>query len=60
MAANLRSHSDEEEYDDDDKKVYKTKKVLFVDSHGVKNFPISKASNTYLVAAQSGTMTYLE
>ena len=38
MAANPRSHTDEEE-DDDDKKVYKTKKVLFVDSHGVKSFP---------------------
>ena len=25
--------------DDDDKRVYKTKKVLCVDSHGVKNFP---------------------
>ena len=25
--------------DDDDKKVYNTKKVLFVDSHGVKQFP---------------------
>ena len=25
--------------DNDDKRTYKTKKVLFVDSHGVKNFP---------------------
>ena len=38
MAAKPRSHTDEEE-DDDDKKVYKTKKMLFVDSHGVKSFP---------------------
>jgi len=36
MAAKPRCLTDE---DDDDKKVYKTKKVLFVDSHGVKNFP---------------------
>jgi len=39
MAAKQRSHTDEEEDDEDDKKVYKTKKVLFVDSHGVKSFP---------------------
>ena len=38
MAAKPRSHTDEDK-EDDDKKVYKTKKVLFVDSHGVKNFP---------------------
>ena len=38
MAANPRSHTYEEE-DDDDKKVYKTKKVLFVESHGVKSLP---------------------
>ena len=38
MAAKQGSHTDEDE-EDDDKKVYKTKKVLFVDSHGVKSFP---------------------
>ena len=38
MAANPRSHTDEKE-DDDDKRVHKTKKILFVDSHGVKSFP---------------------
>ena len=38
MAAKQRNHTGEEE-DDDDKKVYKTKKVLFIDSHGVKSFP---------------------
>ena len=36
MAAKPRCHTDE---DDDNKKVYKTKKVLLVDSHGVKSFP---------------------
>jgi hypothetical protein len=25
--------------DNDDKRTYKTKKVLFADSHGIKNFP---------------------
>jgi len=34
MAAKPICHTDE-----DNKKVYNTKKVLFVDSHGVKNFP---------------------
>jgi hypothetical protein len=38
MAAKPKNHTDEHE-DDDSKKVYNTKKVLFVDSHGVKNFP---------------------
>jgi hypothetical protein len=38
VAAKQRNHTGEEE-DDDDKKVYKTKKVLFIDSHGVKSFP---------------------
>ena len=38
MAAKPRCYTDKDE-DDDDKKVYKTKKVLFVDSHGVKNLP---------------------
>jgi endonuclease IV len=38
MAAKPRSHRDEDN-EDDDKKVYKTKKVLFVDSHGAKSFP---------------------
>ena len=38
MAAKPRCHTDKDE-DDDDKKVHKTKKVLFVDSHGVKSFP---------------------
>ena len=36
MAATPRCHTDDE---DDDKKVHPTKKVLFVDSHGVKSFP---------------------
>ena len=36
MAAKPRWHTEDE---DDDKKVYKTKKVLFVDIHGVKSFP---------------------
>jgi len=36
MAAKSGSHTDD---DDDNKKVYPTKKVLFVDSHGVKNLP---------------------
>ena len=38
MAAKPRCHTDKDE-DDDNKKVYNTKKVLFVDSHGVKSFP---------------------
>ena len=38
MAAKPRHHTDEDK-EDDDKKVHKTKKVLFVDSHGAKNFP---------------------
>ena len=36
MAAIPRCHTDDE---DDNKKVYPTKKVLFVDSYGVKSFP---------------------
>ena len=36
MAAKSGSHTDD---DDDSKKVYPTKKMLFVDSHGVKNLP---------------------
>ena len=36
MAATPRCHTDDE---DDDKKVYPTKKVLFVDSYGVKSLP---------------------
>jgi hypothetical protein len=40
MAAKPRCHTDkDEDKDDDNKKVYNTKKVLFVDSHGVKSFP---------------------
>ena len=38
MDAKPRSHRVEEK-EDDDHKVYKTKKVLFVDSHGAKSFP---------------------
>jgi len=38
MAAKPTYHTDEDE-DIDNKKVYNTKKVLFVESHGVKNFP---------------------
>ena len=38
MDAKPRSHRVEDK-EDDDHKVYKTKKVLFVDSHGVKSFP---------------------
>jgi hypothetical protein len=34
MAATPRCHTDDE---DDDKKVYPTRKVLFVDSYGVKS-----------------------
>jgi len=40
MAAKPRSHTDEDK-EDDDNNVYKTKKGLFVDSHGVKSFPSS-------------------
>ena len=36
MAANPKYHLDDDDYD---KKVYPTKKVLFVDSHGVKSLP---------------------
>ena len=36
MAAKSRSYTDDE---DDDKKVYPTKKVLFVDSYGVRSLP---------------------
>ena len=36
MAATPRCHTDDE---DDDNKVYPTKKVLFVDSYGVKSLP---------------------
>ena len=36
MAATPRCHTDD---DDDDKKVHPTKKVLFVDSYGVKSLP---------------------
>ena len=36
MAATPRYHTDDE---DDDKKVHPTKKVLFVDSYGVKSLP---------------------
>jgi hypothetical protein len=36
MAAKSGSHIDD---DDENKNVYSTKKVLFVDSHGVKNLP---------------------
>ena len=36
MATKSRSHTDDE---DDDKKVYPTKKVLFVDSYGVRSLP---------------------
>ena len=36
MAATPKCHTDDE---DDDKKVYPTKKVLFVDSYGVKSLP---------------------
>jgi len=36
MATKPRCHTDE---DYDDKKVYPTKKVLFVDTFGVKSFP---------------------
>jgi len=36
MAAKSKYHTDD---DNDDKKVYPTKKVLFVDSHCVKSFP---------------------
>ena len=36
MAATPKCHTDDE---DDDKKVYPTNKVLFVDSHGVKSLP---------------------
>ena len=36
MAAKSGSHIDD---DDENKNVYPTKKVLFVDSHDVKNFP---------------------
>ena len=38
MAAKPRCHTDEDE-DNDNKKVYNTKKVLFVDSYGIKSFP---------------------
>jgi hypothetical protein len=38
MAAKPRCHTVEDE-EDDNKKVYKAKNVLFVDSHGVKSFP---------------------
>ena len=38
MAAKPSCHTDEDK-DDDNKKVHKTKKVLFVDSHGAKSFP---------------------
>jgi hypothetical protein len=52
--------------DDDNKKVYPTKKVLFVESHGVKTFPtvaggnIFLISNKYLATAQIVTMIYLD
>ena len=36
MAATPRCNTD---YEDDDKKVHPTKKMLFVDSYGVKSFP---------------------
>jgi hypothetical protein len=36
MAATPRCHTDDE---DDDKKVHPTRKMLFVDSYGVKSFP---------------------
>jgi hypothetical protein len=36
MAATPKCQTDDE---DDDKKVYPTNKVLFVDSHGVKSLP---------------------
>ena len=36
MAATPRCHTGDE---DDDKKVYPTKKILFVDSYGVKSLP---------------------
>jgi hypothetical protein len=36
MAANPKYHIDDDDYD---KKVHPTKKVLFVDRHGVKSFP---------------------
>jgi hypothetical protein len=38
MDAKARSHRDKDK-EDDDNKVYKTKKVLFVEGHGVKSFP---------------------
>jgi len=38
MAAKPRCNTEETE-DDQDKKVYNTKKVLFVDSYGVKSLP---------------------
>ena len=38
MDAKPRSHRVDDK-EDDDHKVYKTKKMLFVDSHGVKSFP---------------------
>jgi hypothetical protein len=38
MAAKPRRHTNKDK-EDDNKKVHKTKKVLFVDIHGVKNFP---------------------
>ena len=37
MAATPKCHTDDDE--DDDKKVHPTKKVLFVDSYGVKSLP---------------------
>jgi hypothetical protein len=63
MAATPRCHTDDE---DDDNKVYPTKKVLFVDSYGVKSLPYRgrrkhfQASVKLLVAAQTDTMIYLE
>jgi hypothetical protein len=55
MAAKPRCHT------------YDMKKVLFVDSHGIKSFPYRgrrkhffQAFNKYLATAEIVTMTYLE
>ena len=52
MDAKPRSHRVEDK-EDDDHKVYKTKKVLFVDSHGVKSFPSSSTDRPNDVSSLS-------
>jgi len=65
MAIKPRCHTNEDKYEDN-KKVYNTKKVLFVDSHGVKSFPYHgrrthfSGINKFLVAAETATMICLE